>query len=156
MSVQAIQAALDKHLGVDWRLNYTDQQAADTMNTPSVAVVGAVSINDLLGWAGSVDAFAKLEAVASLADDATLPDGSPDPRLAVRGAAGAALRLFGTLSTLNLTRADVISMMDGLVAAGVFTQSEKDSLWALGTKTVTPCEAEGIKALEWDDVKRAR
>ncbi len=145
-----IAQAIEAHLGATWRTDYPDdQQVADLMNTPSITKVGRVAINDLLGWAGQVDAFAKLEEVAALQD-------TTDQRFPVRGAAGAALRLFGTLQSVDLMRPDVISMMDGLVSAGVFTAAEKDQLWALGTRSVTPVEYYGVGAIEHDDVGRAR
>ena len=152
-----IEQAIETHLGIDWRTTYpVDQDVVDAMNTPSISVVGSVTINDLLGWAGNIDAFAKLEAVAALADDAVLADGSPDPRLAVRGAAGAALRLFGTLNALDLTRTDVQQMMDGLVAAGVFTTAEKDQLWALGTKIYAPYEYYKVPKVQLGNVAALR
>lgn len=122
----------------------TDQEAADSLNTVSIDKVGAVSLDQALIWASKNAVFSALTAHAS--DSGGLGD----------ICTGALKLLEGAGSELDLSNADVSAMLAALVAAGVLTQAQSDSLTTLATTKISRREQLGLDTIQAGDVAHAR
>lgn len=116
----------------------TDDEAAAAINAATVNVVGEIDSRALLRWAA---AGGRLQALKNAAADAGQSD-------AIRSMAGAAVVLIERDGTsLDMSDAAMVGMVDALVAAGVLSASapdDKAELLALATAMKSPAEANGI------------
>jgi len=104
-----------------------DQGLADLLNRKDDAnsvVVPIIPVSRVLEWAGTRQGAASspMKAITAAANDSSSP---------VQGVAQVALRVFGTLQSIDLSRPAVAGMVQGLTLGGVITSAQRDALLAL-------------------------
>lgn len=104
-----------------------DQGIADLLNRKNDAylvIVPVIPVSRVLEWAGTRHGAASspMKAITAAAND----DSSP-----VQDVAQVALRVFGTLQSIDLSRLATAGMVQGLTLAGIFTSAQRDALLAL-------------------------
>jgi hypothetical protein len=124
----------------------TDQQAADAINAKTVTVQQTVAIHKLKEYAIINGIWPKLKAgqansnsqVAALC--VSVLDWVDDPRI----------------STLDVNKPEVQAMLDGLVASGIMSASNKADVVAMGSKVVSWTSQNGLPEVGIGLVQNAR
>ncbi len=120
--------------------NMTDQQAADSLNSPVRNVIGQASRTDFIRWSARHDSISKLEQDVG----------------ATKALSKAVLFMMQTDGVIDFTDPEITAMVDMLVTAGIFTQPEKDDLVSLATKTISRAQELGIPEVHAGHVNRVR
>ena len=106
--------------------DWSDQQMADDLNAATVAELVSIPSTELLAWAAAEDRFYSIETCAV---------SGPKP---IRSIAKVALLLISRDNTeLDLNLPDRKAFLDALVAGEVLTLADKESLYALATRTMS-------------------
>ena len=121
-------------------LAMSDDECAASLNDPIRQVIGQATRTDFIRWAARHDSLNKLESDTG----------------ATKSISRAVLFMMQTDGVIDFTDPEIVAMMDALVTAGVFTQTEKDDLMALATKTVSRAQELGLPKVKTYHVTEAR
>jgi hypothetical protein len=119
------------------------EEVADNLNNLKDRTVSApISSAELLAWSGADSRFMRIKKAAEgVAPYDALPE-------AVQTIANVAFMLITRDSTeLDMSKSDRVQMMGALVASGVLTQDDSDSISALATKIVSRAEELGLERI---------
>lgn len=121
---------------------------AALLNEPRYQTTGAreITSRELLVWGGGEGRLARLR--AAVGND-QLPD-------TIRSMADAALRMLQREdTTLDMSRPEIVGMIDALVQASVLTDADRTSLQTLSTREISRAEQLGLGRVSHRDVAGA-
>ena len=149
MTSKEIQILADELSNDPLSLGYAsmaDEQAADALNAKSRVRQQPIPMTSVMRWAAKYDALYRLEQQFQSSD------------ASVRGVARAAAAMISSphVTSLDLTDPEIQSMMESLVQAGVFTQTEVDDLVARGQETISRAEELGLGLVKPGHIQMAR
>lgn len=129
----------------------SDVEAAELINQQTVPVVGSVSQSWLMSYLGAQALLGPIQAKAADASAA-----ASDP---VRNACLACVMYLqsGIGTPFDLTDAQNVAMMDGLIVAGILTQQHKADVLAKATAAVPLHQTLGFtRQVDFADIRSAR
>ena len=125
--------------------DWTDQQIAEHLNSPTIEVLQPIPSTELLAWSGGAGRFARISKATESQNDQVA---------SMANAAKVLILRDGT--ALDLSLPDRAAMLDALVAAEVLTPDGKASLYSLATGLVSWAEQVGVGRVKAGYVQNAR
>ena len=125
-------------------IGYTgsDEEVLAKLNAKNRPKINILTSAELLAWSGANERALKI-------DEASKTHASR----AIQAVAIAASRLLARDNTiLDLSLSDRVAMVDALIAGGVLTPADKQSLFDLATKNISRLEELGIGEVHLGDI----
>ena len=124
--------------------------AAEEINAANRAQLVPITSGELLAWSGAKSDGDRPRIIKiEQGETSTVEDVA-----AICKVAAETIRRDGT--ELNLNRADRVAMVSALVAAGVLSQADSDSLYSLATQAISRATEIGLSNVRAGTVEQAR
>ena len=131
----------------------SDADAAADLNTARIEATRPIASDELLAFAG---ANGRAEKIMRAAEQGKKPDGT-DLSAGVQSVAIAADRMIRRDGTsLDMSRADHVGLVDALVNDGVLDAADKTALQSLAATHISRAQQLGFRQIGFRDVARAR
>lgn len=151
VDISSIRSELSAPHPVTGAYSPSDEAAAAELNAKNVPKLVPIPSSELLAWSAQASTGGRPRKLKI--DEAATAHLSE----AVKAVAQAAQTMIERDSTsLDLSQTDRAAMVEALVAGGVLTTADKDSLYAAATVMVSRADELGIGRVRVGDVARAR
>ena len=127
------------------------QLAADQINALNRVRLIPITSGNLLAWSGAKSSDADRPRIIKIEEG---QQSSVEDIAAICKVASETIRRDGT--ELDLSRADRVAMVDGLVAGGILSDADRASLYALATQMISRAEELAIGTVRAGTVEMAR
>jgi len=127
------------------------QLAADQINALNRVRLIPITSGNLLAWSGAKSSDTDRPRIIKIEEGQQSP---VEDIAAICKVASETIRRDGT--ELDLSRADRVAMVDGLVAGGILSDADRASLYALATQMISRAEELAIGTVRAGTVEMAR
>ena len=127
------------------------QLAADQINAPNRVRLIPITSGNLLAWSGGKSGDNDRPRIIKIEEGQQSP---VEDISAICKVASETIRRDGT--ELDLSRADRVAMVDGLVAGGILSDADRSSLYGLATQMISRAEELAIGTVRAGTVEMAR